>query len=169
MMNRFKKGLLILLLPLFAFTVAHKFYLSVTNIAYSKKDDALQITTRIFIEDLEKVLEERYDIKIYLDSEKESKLANEYIEKYLRTKFVVQIDGENRKYDFIGKKYDTDIVICYMEVPRIDLPNIKIIQIQNEVLTDIFDEQQNVVHFKINGKKKSFVLTKSDTKGMLNL
>lgn len=168
-MNRFKKSFLILLLPILAFTVAHKFYLSVTNIVYSEKDDALQITTRIFIEDLERVLEERYDIKTYLDSDKESKLANEYIEKYLRTKFVIQIDGENRSYNFLGKKYDTDIVLCFMEVPKVDLPKIKVIQVQNEVLTDIFDEQQNVVHFKINGKKKSFVLTKSDTKGMLNL
>ncbi len=168
-MNRFKKGFLILVLPLFAFTVAHKFYLSVTNISYSKKDDALQITTRIFIEDLEKVLEERYDIKTHLDTDKESKLANEYIEKYLKTKFILQIDGKNKIYDFLGKKYDADIVICYMEVPKVGLPKIKSIQIQNEVLTDIFDEQQNVVHYKINGKKKSFVLTKSDTKGMLKL
>ena len=168
-MNLLKKSFLIVLLPLFAFTVAHKFYLSVTNIVYSKKDDALQVTMRIFVEDLEKVLEERYDIKTYLDSDKESELAKEYIEKYLRAKFVIYIDGKKRSYDFIGIKYDTDIIMCYLEVSKINLPKIRSIVIQNEVLTDIYDEQQNVVHFKINKKKKSFVLTKSDTKGMLNL
>ena len=58
-----RKTLLFLLLPLFAFTVAHKFYISVTNVGYSDKDKSLQITSRIFIDDMEKALMERYDIR----------------------------------------------------------------------------------------------------------
>ena len=82
---------------------------------------------------------------------------------------MVEINGETVKYEFIGKKYDTDMVIYYLEVPDVPLKNLKQIGIQNEVLTDIYDDQQNVVHFNINGKKKSHVLVKSHTKGMLNL
>ena len=51
-----KKYIFLLVLPLLAFSVAHKFYVSVTNINYSEKDDAFQVTTRIFIDDLEEVL-----------------------------------------------------------------------------------------------------------------
>ena len=168
-MNSWKKGFLILFLPLLAFTAAHKFYVSVTNISYSEKDDALQITSRIFIDDLEQVLKERYGIEADLSANNESELTNEYLEKYLRRKFLVKINGEEKTFDFIGKKYDNDILVCYLEVAKIDLPTVTSIEIQNEILTDLFDEQQNIVHFKINGKKKSFVLIKSDTKGMLNL
>ncbi len=168
-MNTFKKGLLILLLPLFAFAAAHKFYVSVTNINYSEKDRSLQITSRVFIDDFEKVLEERYGIEANLSTESESKLADEYIEKYLRAKFVMYIDAKVKEYQFLGKKYDNDIMICYLEIPELDLDKIKTIELQNELLTDLFDEQQNVVHFKIKGKKKSFVLIKENNKGMLNL
>ena len=168
-MKRMKIGLLILILPLVAFTGVHKFYLSVTNITYSVKDDALQITSRIFIDDLERLLDERYGLKAQLGTEVESKLTDEYLEKYFKTKLLFEIDGTQATYTFLGKKYDTDIMICYFEIPKIGMENIKSIQIQNEILTDLFDEQQNVVHFKIKGKKKSFVLLKSDTKGMLNL
>ena len=168
-MKILKKGFLILILPLFAFTVAHKFYLSVTNVGYSEKDQALQITTRIFIDDFESVLLERYDIKMQLATEKESALADEYIEKYIRTKFALYIDGKVVNFDFIGKKYEDDLMICYIEVPNVVLDNHKSIALQNEILTDMFDEQQNVVHFKINGKKKSFVLIKENKKGVLNL
>ncbi len=157
-----------MLLPLVAFTVAHKFYVSVTNISYSEKDQSLQITSRIFIDDFEAVLLERYGIESYLATDAESKQANEYIEKYLRTKFLMFIDGEQRQYNFLGKKYDNDIMICYLEVPELDIDEVKSIEVQN-VLTDLFDEQQNVVHFKIKGKKKSFVLIKENNKGMLNL
>jgi uncharacterized protein YuzE len=164
-----KKGFLFLLLPLFAFTVAHKFYISVTNVDYSEKDDALQITTRIFLDDLNAVLQERYDIEAKIGSDNESQLDLEYFKKYLKSKFIVALDGKVTSYTIIGKKYDTDMVICYLEVPKINLSQLKSISVENEILTDLYDEQQNVVHFKINGKKKSFVLIKSDTKGMLNL
>lgn len=168
-MRFLKKGLLILLLPLLAFTVAHKFYLSVTNITYSEKDDALQITSRVFIDDLEDLLKERYDINGNLATDIESELVDEYLEKYLRAKFVIEINDEIKPFDFVGRKYDADVIIFYLEVPKVDFPSITSIQVQNKVLTDLYDEQQNIVHFKINGKKKSFVLVKPDTKGMLNL
>lgn len=168
-MKYLKKSLFILILPLVAFTVAHKFYVSVTNISYSEKDQSLQVTSRIFIDDFEQVLMERYGIEAQLASDTESALANEYIEKYLKTKFLMFVDGEQRQYNFLGKKYDNDIMICYLEVPEVNLGNIKSIEVQNELLTDLFDEQQNVVHFKIKGKKKSFVLIKENNKGMLNL
>jgi len=168
-MRPLKKALLILLLPLVAFTTVHKFYVSVTNVGYSEKDDALQITSRIFIDDLEAILLERYDVIAKLDTENESAVADEYLEKYLRKKFQIEVNGETVSYEVIGRKYDADVCIFYIEVANLNFPAVESIQIQNEVLTDLFDEQQNVVHFKINGKKKSFVLLKSDTKGMLKL
>ncbi len=167
-MKVLKISLLILVLPLLSFT-AHKFYVSVTNVAYSEKDDAIQITSRVFIDDLDAVLLERYDIEGKLGTEEESESANAYLEKYLRKKFQFYINGEEVNYTFIGKKYDTDVCIFYLEVPKINFPAVKSIEIQNQVLTDLFDEQQNVVHFKIKENKKSFVLIKSDTKGMLKL
>jgi hydrogenase maturation factor HypE len=162
-------SLLVILVPLFAFAGAHKFYISVTNVDYSEKYQSVQIITRVFIDDINAVLKERYDIPSNLGADRESSLDQEYFEKYIRTKFLVEINGETVKYDFIGKKYDSDMLICYLEVPNVPLKDLKQIGVENEMLTDIYDDQQNVVHFNINGKKKSFVLVKSHTKGMLNL
>ena len=131
---------LLMILPLFAFAGAHKFYISVTNVDYSQKDEAVQIITRVFIDDMNTVLKERYGFPAKLGSDQESDLDKEYLEKYLRTKF-----------------------------PNIPLKDLTQIAIENEVLTDIYDDQQNVVHMNINGKKKSHVLVKSRPKGMLNL
>ena len=168
-MKFLKKSVLILVLPLFAFTVAHKYYLSVTNIAYSEKDDALQITTRIFIDDLENLLKERYNVVAHLSTDLELKNIDAYFEKYLRAKFELEINGEIKPYDVIGREYDSDVIIFYLEVSKVDFSSISTIQVKNEVLTDLYDEQQNIVHFKLKGKKNSFVLAKPDTKGMLNL
>lgn len=167
-MKSLRKVLLLTLLPLFAFVNAHKFYISVTNVDYSSKDQAIQIITRIFVDDIDAVLEERYGIDSELNAA--ASPANvEYLERYLRTKLLVTINKKKTEYNIIGKKYDTDMVILYLEIPNVDLKTLTQITVENEVLTDLYDEQQNVVHFKIEGKKKSFVLIKSDTKGMLNL
>lgn len=168
-MKLVRTAVLLMLLPLFAFTGAHKFYISVTNVDYSEKDEAVQIITRVFIDDMNAVLKERYGIITALGTDKESTIDKEYLEKYLRAKFLVEINGATAKYDFIGHKYDTDMVICYLEVPNVPLKTLRQIGIVNEILTDIYDDQQNVVHMKVNGKKKSHVLIKSHIKGMLNL
>ena len=168
-MHYLKKTFLILLLALLAFTVAHKFYLSVTSIEYSDKDKALQITTRIFIDDMDKLLLERYGLKGNLATKDESSAANEYIEKYVKAKFAIEINGKNVAYNFLGKKYENDIMVSFLEVPKIDINSITTISVQNEVLMDMFEEQKNVVHFKLNGQKKSFVLIRENNKGMLNL
>ena len=81
----------------------------------------------------------------------------------------MELDGKVVPYNFLGKKYDTDVAICYLEIPNVKLSEVKTMSVQNEVLTDLFDEQQNVVHVKWNGNKKSFVLIRENNKGMLNL
>ncbi|MCE2611467.1 hypothetical protein LVD13_00685 [Flavobacteriaceae bacterium D16] len=160
--------LFLLTLPLLSFT-KHKFYVSVTHVNYVEKQDAFQITTRIFIDDLEALLLERYDIKAGLATPEELSAADDYIEKYLRTKLLFRFNGEIQKYAFLGKRYDNDVIICYLEITQVNLPELQSLEVQNEILTDLFEEQQNLVHLNISGKKKSFVLIKENNKGMLNL
>ena len=160
--------LFLLALPLLGFTT-HKFYVSVTNIKYVEKEDALQITTRIFIDDLEALLLERYGIEAGLATPEELSTADDYIEKYLKAKLLLRLDGELRSYNFLGKRYDNDVLICYLEIAKVNRPDLKTIEVQNEVLTELFEEQQNLVHLNVRGKKRSFVLYKESNKGMLNL
>lgn len=159
----------LVLLLLLSFSSAHKYYVSVTNIEYSKDDRAFQITSRVFIDDLDKLLKERYGVEAKLATPKESKLADEYIEKYFRTKFAVEFNGKPVTYNFLGKRYETDMVICYLEIPNVKISETKSMSVQNEVLMDLFDDQQNIVHVKWNGNKKSFMLIRQNNKGMLNL
>lgn len=61
-----KKTILVLLLPLLAFTTFHKYYVSVTQIEYVKKQQSVQIISRIFLDDFEDVLQARYNEKLFL-------------------------------------------------------------------------------------------------------
>lgn len=169
MRKKFSPWLLLLLPTLLAFTAAHKFYVSVTNIDYSEKDQSLQIISRIFIDDMEAVLEARYGIDPALATEAESPQADAYIERYLRSKFSVSVNGNRHEYLFLGKRFDKDLLVCYIEVEGVPQATLKSVEIDIALLTDLFEDQRNLVHFNVLGTKKSFVLTSGGTKGMLNL
>ena len=156
-MKFLKVTILICSLSFLAFTSIHEYYVSVTQIDYSKEKQSVQITSRLFLSDIESILRQRYDKSISFGDTEETKNANKYIEQYLREKLSIKINGENVNFVFIGKEYDYDIMKCYLEIPRIK--NIQSIEVSNKLLFDFIEEQQNIVKTNINSKQKSFLLT----------
>ncbi|TYA53213.1 DUF6702 family protein [Formosa maritima] len=165
-MKIIKISLLVIALSLFAFTTIHKYYVSVTQIEYVKEKESVQIISRIFIDDLEDVLQLRYKEDLIIKKENEAPEVNLFIEKYLKGKLTIIINGEEKPINFLGKEFDNDIVICYLEIE--DIKEIKTFEIQNLVLFDLYAEQQNIIRTKINSKNKSFILIKENDKGLLN-
>ena len=155
-----------MILPLMAFSGLHKYYISVTEVDYIKDKQSVQITSRIFIDDFEKVLRERYNENVVLAGKKETKEVNQYIEAYLRSKMKVRINDNDMNFIFIGKEYDVDIIQCYIEIQNVQ--QINSIEITNEVLFDLFEDQQNMIKTKINSKQKSFLLNQNNKIAVLN-
>lgn len=143
----------------------HKYYISVTQVDYVKAKKAVQITSRIFIDDLEDLLIERYDENITLAENNELVVVDEYIERYLKNKIKLKINNLDANFNFIGKEYDGDIVRCYLEIKNV--ASIESIEIKNQVLFDLYEDQQNMIKFKINSKHKSFMLSSQKDKALL--
>lgn len=165
-MKTIKTLLLIVVIPLMAFTGFHKYYISVTQVDYIENKQSVQVTARIFIDDFEKVLRERYDANITLADKDEPKSVNGYIERYLKEKIKIKINGKDTNLVFIGKEYDNDIMLCYMEIQKVK--KIRSIEISNQVLFDLFEDQQNMIKTKIYSKQKGFLLNKNNKTAVLN-
>lgn len=164
-MRNMKRSKLILtsifaVILLMSFSVLHKFYVSVTQIDYNQKKERVEISSRIFIDDLEHVLEKKYKQKMYLATPKENPKAKEFVNQYVTEKIAVIINRKEQKLVFLGSEYEDDVLICYLKVDY----SKKIINfdIYNNLLTEAYSEQQNIVHTNINNTKKSFLLTLSD-------
>jgi len=52
-MKVFKFCVILFIIPFFAFTAVHKYYISVTQINYVKEQESVQIISRLFIDDFE--------------------------------------------------------------------------------------------------------------------
>lgn len=157
--------MLCIAIPLLAFTTAHKFYVSVTNIEHNASEKSLQITTRIFIDDFQRVLEERYDLKEELTVEKAIEEVEQMMERYLKKKLKIWVNGEQKTFNFLGRKYEDDVTICYLEIS--DINSVHTLEVENAILYEMEEDQQNLVHVKINKQRKSLLLVKENDKGLL--
>lgn len=157
--------LFIALLPLLAYTAAHKFYVSATDIEYNQQNKSLQVISHIFIDDLEKLLQERYSKDLFLLKEGEHPQADKYVQKYFQDKLHIRVNGKELELNYLGKEYDKDELLVYIEVT--DVEPIHSIFVENAVLTDIFPEQKNVVKVEFQNTIKSLLLSRSEINGIL--
>jgi hypothetical protein len=166
MVKKFKVLLLVLVLPCLMAAGVHKFYVSTTKVEYKEDKKSLQIITKLFIDDIEDVLQERYNPSISLATKKETKAAEDFLKKYVLQKFIVTIDGKEVPLRYIGREYEIDVVKIYLEAN--DVSDFKTIEVENKILFEISPSQQNIVHVKSRGEKKSLLIDKDNPKGLLN-
>ncbi len=149
---------LVLLMTSFAW---HKFYVSVTQIDFVPNKKRVEITSRIFIDDLEKALEKKFKKKFYLTTPKEIENADVLIHEYLKEKIKISINKKAQNVEFLAKELEGDVLIFYTKIAV--SKKINTFEIFNSLLTEIYKEQQNILHTNINGNKNSFLFTNTET------
>ncbi|MGW8123338.1 DUF6702 family protein [Roseivirga echinicomitans] len=143
------------------FLSLHPFHVSVCDIEHNTEAKALQISQRIFMDDLATALQTFHKMD-YIDTYKPKDLTklDSLINEYLQTKIFITIDGNKAKLDYIGSELEGDARWCYIEVKNIS--TISELDISNVVLFESFPQQENIVHIKANNKLKSYKLNKKE-------
>lgn len=140
-------------LLIFWFSWLHPFYVSVTNIEQSKDKKSLEISSRIFFDDLEVALKDELGVKLSLLDKKQELENTELLKKYFAKNFQVIINDEIVPYEFLGFNIESEAAWCFIEVKT---PNtIKKVEVANSLLYKSFKEQTHIYHLEINGTKKS--------------
>jgi hypothetical protein len=137
----------------------HKYYVSVSNATYSKSDKSVQMVSRFFIDDMEDVLNSRMENPIVLGDKAAIEEVYPLLKSYIAKKLEVQINGVTSIPSFIGAEYESDQIVLYIELPSPKMP--KVIMMQFNAFTELFEEQKNLVHMKINGVRRSLLMDKN--------
>lgn len=154
----------ILFLMLTSFSV-HKFYVALYQVNYAPEKKMLQITTRIFVDDLNSAVGKKYSKRINLGAENESVDDINFLKKYFSEKFYIKVNGQTKPILFLSKEMEGDVLICYFSMKEIQ--KINSLEIYNAVITEGNAEQQNIMHFNVSGVKNTLLFTESTSKGML--
>jgi len=135
------------------FAPFHAFHSSVMQIDYNAKSKTLQITVRLFTDDLCLSLESAGAPKMELGTQSEPPSANEHIENYLKENLAFTVNGKEVTFKYLGKEAQLDATWCYLEIEKIG--NVKKIEIENTLMFSEFEDQTNMVNLNIDGRKKS--------------
>lgn len=143
----------------------HKFYIAIYKIDFNPSKKRIEITTRIFSEDLNTAISKKYNRKSTINSDTETPEDIEFLKKYLSEKIILKVNGKPKPMRFLSKEVDENVLICYFNCD--DVSKITTFEITNATLTELFEEQQNIVQLSINYKKQTLLLTSETIKGML--
>lgn len=138
----------------------HKYYVSITEIAYNSTNQTFEISLKFIGHDLEHALETTGVPELNLGTDKELEKANEYLKKYIDSNFQLTVDGKLLNFKFIGKEVNNnDFIYCYLESEKIDSPHK--IEITNSLLTEQFPEQINTLYLTSGKNKITFNFNKN--------
>lgn len=139
----------------------HPFHVSVCTIYYSEEEKSLQITHKIFADDLEITLNNagyRTPDNGYIDvlNPTDREFLDATIEKYLRAHFSITLNGKESSLQYLGYEQEDLALWCYMEISGVE--KLDVLDLKYTVLLEQFTDQINLVHVNYKGAIKSLRL-----------
>ena len=138
----------------------HPFYVSVTEINHNPKTQAIEISCRMFYDDLEKELNTVNHTHINIVKPVNKAQVNQLIAEYVKKHLAIKADGKPLSLSFVGYEIQEDAAWSYFEVKGIS--KVKDITVHDELLYRLRPEQINMIHTTVGGNRKSTKLDNPD-------
>ena len=155
------KRIYFLLLTLFFLGLSafsyHKFYVSIYQIDFVPEKRRVEITARIFMDDLNLALNQEFNAKSQLGEKSETNQDLVVLQKYLAKHLKISIDGKEQPIVFLSKEIDNNVVVVYLKIN--DIKKISTFKIYNNALLEIYSDQQNIIQTNFYNKKRNFIFT----------
>jgi len=163
------KAVVVLLLALFISSgwLLHKFYVSLTEIRYIPETERIEVSMRIFPDDLDLALMERTGIRTLLGTELESPQADSLLMIYIQQEFKLYVNGEEIVLNYLGKEPESDAIWCYLESSKVPPP--VTISIRNAILTEYYPDQVNIIQVYDGKWNRGMLLNRSENTGKLTI
>lgn len=125
-----------------------------TEIQYVPKDKTVEVSVRIFTDDLENTIKNLHkDVPLDILHPKDQKQVNTWIDQYIKSRLQVKVNDVVRPMQFIGYEQQEESIWIYFEIKNVQTP--KQVHVFNTLLYDYKKEQINMIRFKNGDKEKS--------------
>lgn len=143
----------------------HEFYVSLAEIRYNSESERLEVSLRIFPDDMDRALETHYGIISNLATEIEHPSADSLVGVYLQNLLEIELNGKAVPLSYLGKEAEADVMWCYLESGPVPIPSE--FNISNSILTEIFGDQVNITQVYVGKWNRGLLLKKEQARGHL--
>lgn len=144
----------------------HAFHVSVCEIEFDEKQKQIEITHRIFLDDLEIGLTNWSNEKVDVLNPSDPVVLDQMIGKYLTEKTFYSLNGKSVKASYLGSEKEESVMYCYQVISSVK--KLKSLKIKNTLLLETYDDQVNIVHVENGDQMKSLKLSTSEPSGEIN-
>jgi hypothetical protein len=137
-------------------SILHPIHISVTDIEFDEKEKSLEIMSRVFMDDLETVLRERYKMPALDVLAPKGRTLDDMMREYFSEKLKISLDRKPQRINYLGHEADGDSFVFYIEV--VNVKKWKDIEVTNTLLMEKHPDQSNMVHVTVHGNIKSLRL-----------
>ena len=148
----------------------HPVHLTVTNIEYNHEKKKFEVSIRLFLNDFEKIIDYKNNVTLNLYKSNEISDANRYINQYIYEHLQIKVNGEvlpKKKYILTKRKKEDVTLWLYYDIKYSRSP--KTIEVSDNLMTDLYSDQKNLLIFTIGGKQFPFEFNKKNYKQSITL
>jgi hypothetical protein len=131
----------------------HPFHLSVTDMKYNATERTLEISTKLFINDLEEAIKRKFGKKPDLFRHADDTESKNFLNQYIQQNLQISLDNKNISFTLLGSEREDNALWIFLETPVVAAP--RNVSLNNNLLFDLFEDQTNIIHFDLNGQRKS--------------
>lgn len=149
--------------PAAASAHAHVFYVSITRVKWNVDVARLDVSVRIFTDDLEEAIVAKGGPRLRLWTGQAHADRDRHVSDYLASRLVFRVNGVDRQLTYAGMEDALDATACLVQITGVD--RVETIEVENRILIEMFDTQANVMRFEIGGERKYVNLSKKTVTG----
>lgn len=147
-------------------TALHPLHVSVTEIKFDPKDRELEITVRIFLDDLEEAIrQDRKLPSLDITNPGTGLTTDQLVSTYLSTRLTTKVDNKTAAIKYLGHEIDGDAIVVYAYAPGVK--KLKSIEVYHSTITEVYEDQSNLVHITLGEKTRSLRLMRDTTSGSI--
>jgi hypothetical protein len=146
----------------------HKYYVSLTEIRFNEQSSRMEISMRIFPDDLDRAIVAQYGVDAHLSSSLESPLADSLLGEYLLAHFSLFSDDHDMAFTYLGKEPEADAIWCYLESEPVSAVPSRL-KIKNNILMEQFEDQVNIIQVYAGKWNKGLLFTRQSPSGSLQI
>jgi hypothetical protein len=153
---------------------AHPMYLSVTNMDIDAQRGSIVLNVRIFADDLETILHNKYNVDGWIGTPNEHRESRRLLREYVNERFSVTVNNGEKIVlvtDSIIFSREEEGAVMWFHMSGVTHRPIRRIEVENRLLTDFFSSQKNVVMLSTGRSysEKGYVLNRRNFKFELSL